>query len=309
MTKSDIKINKIFQAPVDRKELEGRLPSLVTEILRQVRSPADPEEVLGELDRDEGFANLYRGWDRMDQINQARAWQMILDRIRQAAIDSRLFCVRCGDCCRGGSPALYDQDRLSLRSGAIRRQDLVTLREGEIAFSSREQKLAIVKQERIKVKEVPGSRTCIFLGPGGDACLIYPDRPWQCQVMECWDPSRFETLLTMPPLTREALLGSDTPLTPLIKTHDERTGLAGFRAVLSKVDAADPATQEKALEMIFYDLHLREFVSEKFGLPLEEMEFFFGRPLVVLCGEYGFRLEKDAKGNMRLIRGDFNTEA
>ena len=73
----------------------------------------------------------------------------------------------------------------------------------------------------MKLKEAPGSRACIFLSPGGDACLIYEDRPFQCRIMECWDESRFDTVQTMPPLTRRELLGSDIgPLAEVMDHHD-----------------------------------------------------------------------------------------
>jgi len=292
----------IGSLPADQNELETRWPRLLAGIMSEIRSPADPADLTATIGRDDRFMALVRGWDNMPTTAQANAWNMIQDRLWEAARQTRPFCVRCGECCRRGSPVLYDQDRPTLAAGAVKRQDLVTLRQGERAFSNREQKIVVVEKEQVKLKEAPDGRTCIFLGPGKDACLIYPDRPFQCRIMDCWDPSRFQTLLSLDPLTRTDLLGQNNPLIPVIEEHDRRCGLETLEAALKETGEQKPADPDKAMDAVLFDLHVRRFVEEKFGVEPEEMDFLFGRPLALIIQGFGFALDQDQDGKPRLTR-------
>jgi len=288
--------------PEDRKELEARWPRLLAEIIREIRSPADPQALAADLMRDSRFEALVDGWDRMPTAAQARAWEMIQERLWEAARRTRPFCVRCGECCRRGSPVLFDQDRPTLADGFIRRRDLVALRRGEKAFSNREQKVVALEREQVKLKEAPDGRTCLFLGPGGDACLIYAHRPFQCRVMECWDPSRFETILKLPPLTRLDLLGRDNPLAPIMDRHDRECAPSDLEQLLGGQAPPDPAAEAKVLDLVLFDLHVREFVQQKFAVAQEEMEFLFGRPLALLIRSFGYEVRPDPDNRLRLAR-------
>jgi Fe-S-cluster containining protein len=293
---------KLTRLPEDRPELERRWPGLLAEFLAEIRSPAAPDQVAEALMTEAGFYNLVLGWEDMPTAAQARAWDMIIARLKEAAYRSRPFCVRCGECCRQGAPALYDQDRPALAEAKITRRDLVTHRSGELAFSNQEQKLVVLERERVKLKPAPGSRTCLFLGPGGDACLIYPDRPFQCRVMDCWDPSRFETLLDRPALTRLDLLGTENPLRPIMELHDQRCSLPALAGALAAAFAGDHSALAGALDLILFDLHTREFIARKYSLPFDEMDFFLGRPLSLLSADYGFRAVREPDGGLSLVR-------
>ena len=277
--------------PADLGELEQRWPMLLAELIKDCNSPADPAVVAQDLREDRDFTALIQGWEDMPTAAQANAWIMIQDRLWSAALATRQYCLRCGECCRRGSPVIYDQDRPILAGGHLTRADLVTLRPGEPAFSNREQRLVVLDREQVKIKEAPDGRTCIFLSPSGEACLIYDHRPFQCHIMECWDPSRFQTLLTLPPVTRLDLLGRDNPLSEIMIRHDERCSPTALREALGAIREESPETGAAALELILYDLHVREFVGDKFDLPEGEMDFLFGRPLALLCRGFGYGLE------------------
>lgn len=295
----------VFEAlPADLGELEQRWTTLLAELIAQCSSPALPDDLARGLRGDPEFMALIQGWENMPSAAQANAWNMIQDRLWSAVVASRPFCLRCGECCRRGSPVIYDQDRPSLAGGHITRADLLTLRPGETAFSNREQRLVVLSLEQVKIKEAPDGRTCIFLSPTGEACLIYDHRPFQCRIMECWDPSRFQTLLTLPPVTRLDLLGRDNPLSEIIIRHDERCRPEALKEALESIRAEAPKTFDAGLELILYDLHVREFVMEKFNLSEKEMDFFFGRPLAVLCPGFGYVLEAGTDGQPTLRRLD-----
>ncbi|MEW5725698.1 MAG: YkgJ family cysteine cluster protein [Thermodesulfobacteriota bacterium] len=293
---------RIQALPQNRAELMERWPRLLAEILEEIRSPAEAGPLQEQMEKDDRFMTLVKAWDFMPTTSQAIAWEKIQDRLWEAARATRPYCVRCGDCCRRGSPGLYNQDRPVLAQGRIKPRDLMTLRRGEPAFSNREQKIVRLDHELVKLKEAPGGRTCIFLGPGGDACLIYPDRPFQCRIMECWDPSRYDKLSQYPPLSRLDLLGQESPLAEIVRNHEEKCSVAELGRSLAKTDPKDPATQEKALNMILYDLHVREFAHEKLGLPQDEMDFIFGRPLYQVVQGFGWDVQPDRQNEPRLRR-------
>ena len=166
----------------------------------------------------------------------------------------------------------------ALAAGIIRRGDLITLRRGERAWSNRQGKIVSLEQEQLQIRAVPQTRTCIFLGPGGDACLIYDDRPFQCRVLECWDPARFDTLLKLPPLTRLDLVGADSQIGRIIARHEERAGVLELARALEQAAAGREADREAALEAVLFDLHVREFAVRDMSAPQADLDFFFGRP-------------------------------
>ena len=279
--------------PQDLKELQARWPELLNTILQEAKSPADPETVAETLRRDKSFMDLVLGWEKMPTASQANAWEMIQDRLWDAARQTRPYCLRCGECCRRGSPVLFEQDRPILSSGVLGPQHLTTIRVGEKAFSNRLQKMVVVKKEQVKVKNAEDGRTCIFLSPGKDACLIYEDRPHQCRVMECWDPSRFDRILTLPPLTRTSILGPDNPLAEIMAEHDKRCSAAAFVELIEKFIQGDETVEEQALDMIFFDIHTRDFCAKKFGIGEEQIDFFFGAPLNRTCFALGCVLQTE----------------
>jgi Fe-S-cluster containining protein len=297
-----MELDNVNSLPQSRDEVMGRWPKLLAEILEEIRSPADVGSLIEEFRNNDRFMTLIKGWDFMPSNSQAVAWEKIQERLWEAARSTRPYCVRCGECCRRGSPNLYDQDRPALMQGKIRIRDLMTLRTGEIAFSNRDQKMVKLARERIKLKEAAGGNTCIYLGPGGDACLIYDDRPFQCRILECWDPARFNTLGQNTPLSRLDLLGDKGPLADLVRNHEEKCAIDDFIQALVQAESKDAAGRDKAIDMILYDIHVREFAQEKAGLPKEEMEFFFGRPLFEICNAFGWEVRPDAKGEPRLRR-------
>ena len=287
--------------PGDLLQLEDRWPKELAAIMAKVRSPENPEKIAGQLRADQQFMNLINGWEDMPTAAQANAWEMILERLFEAALASRAYCLRCGECCRLGSPVIYDQDRIALASGHLKRSDLVTYRRGEKAWSNRQGRLISLESEHIKVREAPGSRACVFLSPGEDACLIYEHRPHQCRIMECWDPSRFDTVITLPPVTRQDLLGPGNPLAEIMDRHDERCDVANMAAALEKEGGPGAADLEAVLDMILFDLHVREFVLDRLSLGPEELEFLFGRPLALICRDFGYDFKPNSDGPPELV--------
>jgi Fe-S-cluster containining protein len=292
----------LHNMPPDLEKLQKLWPHMLTHFAKQGRSPVDPDELIDKMRQDEKFQDLVNGWENMPTAAQANAWDMIQDRLWEAVRESRPYCVRCGECCRLGSPVLYDQDRPLLAQNVFRAADLMTLRHRETAYSHRENKMVELDRERIKLREKRGGGGCIYLSPGGDACLIYENRPHQCRVMDCWDPSRFSKLLPLPPLTRVDLLGKAHPLVAVIERHEERCGPDLIYKELSGTSEPAPEVMDNLLDMVLYDLHLREFAMNKFGITENELEFYFGRSLALLAATHGYRLETNPDGSPTFVR-------
>ena len=148
--------------PESLEQLQAIWPELLKNILTEARSPAAPGEVVERMKQDESFMDLVHGWENMPTTAQANAWNMIQERLWEAAIATREYCVRCGECCLAGSPTIYDQDRPSLASGAIKRSNLLTLRSGEKAWSNRENRYVVLEREQIKIKSQADSGPASF---------------------------------------------------------------------------------------------------------------------------------------------------
>jgi hypothetical protein len=59
---------------------------------------------------------------------------------------------------------------------------------------------------------------------------------------------------------------------------------------------------EGILDLLKFDFHLRPFVSQKLNIPLDETDFFFGRPLVETITRYGLKVIKKQDGSFHLTR-------
>jgi hypothetical protein len=96
-------------------------------------------------------------------------------------------CVRCGECCEKGSPTLLVGDLGLFQRNVLSLNDVYTLRPGEKA-TTREGEVTALAEERLKVREVPGTRQCWL--PGGNQTCRIMDRPEQCRRQNCWGEPR-----------------------------------------------------------------------------------------------------------------------
>ncbi len=55
------------------------------------------------------------------------------------------------------------------------------------------------------------------------------------------------------------------------------------------------AAQDEALDILFFDQHLREYLNQEQGIAHENQVFLIGRPVSDLIYSFGFRIEEDRK--------------
>ena len=80
-----------------------------------------------------------------------------------------------------------------------------------------------------------------------------------------------------------------------MRTHCIR---CGERCLISS-----PTLQaQDLLALVRFDFHLRPFVSRKLGIPVEEMSFYFGRPLAETIEDYGLRVIRERDGGFFLTK-------
>lgn len=211
-----------------------------------------------------------------------------------------LVCQRCGTCCKAGGPALHREDRDLVASGKIPLKDLYTIRKGELARDNVQGTLQPVTSELIKIKGVGCSWTCCYYGPESKGCTIYEDRPLECRVLNCRDTAAIEAIYDRQRLTRKDLLDAVPHLWDLVEGHEEKCSyrvLAEMAARLKK--GPNQAAADNLVEMVGYDAHLRELITEKGRPDPALLDFLFGRPLTDTLP--GFGLQSYQKGGKLVI--------
>jgi Fe-S-cluster containining protein len=273
-------------------------------LLSEIHSPASLDDLWPVIQANAVYRELSENWLSWTESYRKREWEALCREMEKAAYATRPYCLRCGDCCRQGSPSLYIEDLPILRQGTIRRFDLLTLRAGEIGFSNAAQDLVLLPEERIKVKEKPGSRECLLLDPETNSCRIYEDRPLQCQAMECWNPESFDDLNSQRFISRKQLLNPNDPIIPIIESHSQRCAVSALQEALSRIKKGLAAAQDEALDILFFDQHLREYLTQEQGIGPESQLFLIGRPVSDLIHSFGFRLEEDSGRRLKLVIND-----
>jgi Fe-S-cluster containining protein len=220
--------------------------------------------------------------------------------------ESRTHCIRCGECCLRSSPTLHAKDLALVREGGFRIEHLYTIRKGELVRDNVRGRIVPADQEMIKVREKKGhSRTCIFYDGGKKACAIYEKRPAQCASLKCWDTTEFMELYQGPKLHRQDVVRNGV-LLGLIEEQEKRCGYAVLHDHVRRISEHGEKAVEKILELLKFDFHLRPFLAQKLELRVEEMDFFFGRPLTETIVMFGLKVERQPDGGFFLTRIEKN---
>ena len=212
----------------------------------------------------------------------------------------RDHCIRCGECCLKASPTLQVQDRLLVVNNQIKKEDLYTIRRGELVRDNISDALVVTHTELIKIKERDGeARGCVFYDEAGKACTIYAHRPVQCSAFRCWDTAAFMEVYKGPKLMRRQVL-EDRVLLGLIEEHEKRCSYAVLEEQARQIESKGEEVVERILDLLKFEYHLRPFVCEKLGLNPDEMDFFFGRPLTKTITMFELRVIREPDGSFLL---------
>jgi Fe-S-cluster containining protein len=266
--------------------------------LWQVGSSTDPDTLINNvIDEIEALAPKPEGQeDRSDEEIKKQVSECLL----KAAYATRPYCIRCGTCCAKGSPTLTAADFGLFTGDIVKPSDVITIRRGELARTAGCDELERTEKELIKIREAPGNNACVFFKSGDKECSIYKSRPIQCRRQECWNPQDPDEIGSQEMLDRLALLRETGPLWDIVERHEERCSHEQLSRVMAKLEATKGHAVEELLELLRFDQHVRYFIMEKFGLALETLDFFLGRPLSQAVEQYGLRVIAQPDGGFLL---------
>lgn len=212
----------------------------------------------------------------------------------------RDHCIRCGECCHKSSPTLHTEDLSLVKKGLVKRNHLYTIRKGEAVHDNVKGCVVNARIEMIKVREGEEGG-CIFFEENGSACAIYENRPVQCSALQCWDTRDFLEVYEGPKLDRHSAVDNEI-LMGLIEGHEKRCAYETLEGQIRKITAESDKAIEEVLRILQFDFELRPMVVEKLGLLPEEVDFFFGRPLVDTIGMFGLKVVREPDGSFLLTK-------
>jgi len=194
------------------------------------------------------------------------------------AIEITSHCSRCGICCQKNSPSLHLDDLEKLQSGAIPKNQLITYRKGEWVYDNIIDQYIRLEQDMIKPIENTTNGFCTFYLPDQQSCLIYENRPLECQLQACYDPEPLKQRYETDRLQRRDIFPSNSAIWEFIEYHESKCSLSIFQHI---VPFSDHHLSEKDIslfkEMIRFDYHFRFTLHKRIGLQNTEMNFILGR--------------------------------
>ncbi len=200
-------------------------------------------------------------------------------------------CQRCGACCRQGGPALHGQDLALLRSGQLRLDDLVTVRQGELAFQPLATTATPVLHEFLKLQGRDGTWCCLFYDETARGCLRYGHRPLACGLLDCSDTGPLLDIAGQDLLTRFDCIDRDDPILALILNHQEHNPCRDIQTVSD--DFAQIGARVEILASLLQDVNIdlafRSRTADTFDLSVALELFYFGRPLFQLLLPLGIQ--------------------
>ena len=202
-------------------------------------------------------------------------------------------CIRCGTCCEKGGPSFHLEDKLLIEKGIILSKYLYTIRKGELFYDNIKECILPSASDIIKIKGQKESWTCLFFNEKENECTIYDNRPLECRALKCWDTREIEKIYSKNRLTRKHLLSDIQGLWDLIEDHQKRCSYEKLNLFIDvlKTDKNNKALKG-TLDIIKYDVKIRELVVQKGGLDPEMTDFIFGRPITETIRIFGFKLKK-----------------
>jgi len=244
------------------------------------------------------FPKIYQEWNDMAPETRAVAWKRLIAAVKEEFQAQWESCVRCGECCELSSPTLLTPDLALFQQEVLTWNEVYTLRPGE-QVTSREGQASTLAEERLKIREVPGSRQCWFYLAATQSCRIYENRPEQCRRQQCWGE---EAAAQAPAelLTREALLARVPEVWEVVQAHQERCGLRRVLQALQGLETEQDAAGEALFDALHFDHYLRQMLQDEWELSPAATEFILGRPLTQFLRDHGINAALTPEGTFRL---------
>ncbi|MBP8645923.1 MAG: YkgJ family cysteine cluster protein [Syntrophobacteraceae bacterium] len=285
----------------DRQELHREWLNQIRTIIRESESGLPAGRIRSQVEQTVVFREIAERWPQLSGSERLRAWKKLLVLTEECSRKVLPICVRCGECCRRSTPSLHLADLELLREGKIPWEKLYTIRRGEPVRAPDEDKLFHLLDERVKIREKPGTSQCIFLDTESNLCGIYTDRPIQCRAQVCWDPTIAAQFADEPYLTRGDIFQGVELLPDLMAEHDRRCAFGKLREAFRRLEETHGQSVDEVLELLSYESHFRDFFSKQLSIPPDMLPLVFGRSFAHLVVLFGFRVEEGSDGTRVLV--------
>ncbi len=188
-------------------------------------------------------------------------------------------------------------------------EDLYTIRPQEPVFDNVVGKIVLAAADIVKIRSQPDKTACIYFETDPNLCTIYNQRPMECQVLECWNPEKTNTIYQCSRLSRRDLLLPEKPwLWDLVKEHEKRCSYSQVaKLAASWLEKRHRQTEQGLLDIMRYDISLRQTCKEEGGIDPAMLNFLFGLPVSVTIVRFGLNLARIQKGKYRLMARKQNT--
>jgi len=259
------------------------------------------KRVLYQVERSPVYQEITARWGEMNGEERLKTWKRLLEESGKALQEVLPVCVLCGECCRKGSPTLQLEDLELLKGGRIPWDQIFTIRRGQPVHSPFKNELSFLVDERVKVREKPGTQECVFFDHATDQCLVYDDRPAQCRAQACWDPTLAEDLAKQPYLTRRDVFADIELILDLIAEHDQRCSFNALKNAFERLESTNAENLDEILNLLAYEDHFRHFLGEQLKIPKENLDLLFGKSLADLVPLFGFHVVEEPDGSKCLV--------
>jgi len=86
----------------------------------------------------------------------------------------------------------------------------------------------------------------------------------------------------------------------VIEAHETRCHYATLEELVKRIEPEGESAVQKILDLLRFDHQIRPFMSEKLGLHPEDMNLYFGRPLIETINMFGLKVRSESDGSFTL---------
>ncbi|MBM4274158.1 MAG: YkgJ family cysteine cluster protein [Deltaproteobacteria bacterium] len=281
-----------------REAMASLWEKYLSEVLEASPKSRRVQKLRREIEKAADYSKIFQDWNDLPVEDRARAWKRLIAAAKEREAGLRDACVRCGECCEISSPTLLTADLPLFQREVLTWNEVYTLRAGE-QVTGREGQPVVLNEERLKVREVPGSRQCWFYLAATGSCRIYEHRPEQCRRQNCWGEPP-PPPLTEELLNRQNLLGQVPEVWELIQAHEARCAASLIVQGLKDLAAGRAEGGDVLFESLHFDHYLRQMLREDWGLSPEAAELLLGRPLPDFLAQHGINAALNPEGVFEL---------
>lgn len=278
-------------------ELGELWKAALQEFLENIGVPEHFADVVEIVRSHSLYRSLEADWITLPTRVRQERYARLLEIAERAGYETRPFCMRCGACCMGSSPSLFDDDLRLFTEGLLRRDQVLTLRAGERVSLPLGLGTMTLKDEVLKIRESPETGACLFYDPEERTCGIYAERPMQCRAQACWDTSDVQEVLRKgKKLARAHVVSPEEPVAPALVAHEAHCSVLGLAEAFEDATGGREDGMETILSALTYDAEIRPLLRDKLPLPEAELPFYFGRPLTQVVKQFGVHVVPDGDG-------------